>query len=144
MLMDGNLMIGRALGSGGEARCVCTAMCIAWCRYVGMCINRMLNACLALRRGGRLSKANHNAILCHRSREKGSVVEEELGTIRDGSFIIFTEMWIWSGVGMGGRGALPRRLGGARWAAEVGSGRGGMGGIIIVVVVSAAVFFLVL
>ena len=86
MLMDGNLMIGRALGSGGEARCVCTAMCIAWCRYVGMCINRMLNACLALRRGGRLSKANHNAILCHRSREKGSVVEEELGTIRDGSF----------------------------------------------------------
>ena len=60
------------------------------------------------------------------------------------AFIIFTEMWIWSGVGMGGRGALPRRLGGARWAAEVGSSRGGMGGIIIVVVVSAAVFFLVL
>ena len=69
--------------------------------------------------GGRLSKANHNAILCHRSREKGSVVEEELGTIRDGSFIIFTEMWIWSGVGMGGPRCLATQAG---WGAL---GRGG-------------------
>ncbi len=84
-----NRMIGRALGSGGGGQVSVSVWPCALCG-VGMsvcCINRILNAWLPLR-GGRLSKVNHNAILCHRSREKGSVFEEELGTIRDVSFFI--------------------------------------------------------